>query len=106
MSARTLALSAIFIGPTAALIDLSASFFLVLPAQESGSKAWLHVLTVVAALLTAFGIVLARRALSRDRPPGAEVDRFLALSGVALNAFFLLVIVGFAIPKLVHGVTD
>ena len=105
MSARNLALSALFVGPIAAFADQWLSYVLVYGAQASGSKAWLHVVSLVTALAAIAGIVMAARALSR-RNETAEVDRFLGVAGVAVNAFFLLVIVGFAIPKFLQGVSD
>lgn len=105
MKARNLALAALFVGPAAAMIDLTLSYYLVYPAQGSGHKTGLHIVTVLALLVTVVGIVMSRRALARDSET-APVDRFLALGGLALNAFFLLVIVGFAIPKLVLGIYD
>ena len=105
MKARNLALAAVFVGPAAALVDLTLSYYLVYPAQGSGHKTGLHVVTAAALVVTLVGLVMSRRVLARKNET-AEVDRFLAFAGLALNAFFLLVIVGFAIPKLVLGVHD
>lgn len=105
MKARNLALAALFVGPAAALLDLGVSYYLVYPSQAVEAKWPLHVASLVAAALAILGVVAARRALAR-KGEAAKVDEFLAVCGIALNAFSLLLIIGFAIPKLILGVHD
>lgn len=106
MSPRNLAVTALFAGPLAGAIDLGLSYVLVYRAAASGSKLSLHVVTALAAALAAVGIVMSWRVLKK-RETVIEADRFLGVCGVALNAFFLLlVVVGFGIPKLVLHPTD
>jgi hypothetical protein len=105
MKARNLAVGALFIGPAAAMLDLGLSYYLVYPSQALEAKWPLHVASIVAAVFAASGIVAARRVLAR-KDEAAKVDEFLAVCGIALNAFSLLLVIGFAIPKLVLGVHD
>lgn len=106
MSPRALAVTALFAGPLAAALDLGVSYFLVAPAAASGSNALLHVVTAVTAALAALGVVLSWRVLRR-REHLVEADRFLGVCGVAMNAFFLFVVLfGLEIPKLVLHPTD
>jgi hypothetical protein len=105
MKARNLALAALFVGPTAAMLDLGLSYYLVYPSQAALSKWPLHAASLVAAVLAVVGILAARRVLAR-KAEAAKVDEFLAMCGIALNAFSLLLIIGFAIPKFILGVHD
>jgi hypothetical protein len=106
MSPRATAVLAIFFGPAACAADQLFSYMLVYPAAAANDKTMLHVLTLVAAVIAAVGIFLSWRVLRR-KTEVFEVDRFLALFGMVLNAFFLLVlVVGFGIPKLLLHATD
>lgn len=105
MTARNLALAAIFVGPMTAMLDLCLSYYLVYPSQGEASKYPLHIATVVAVVLTIVGIVMSRRVLAR-KGEVAKVDEFLAVGGLGLNAFSLLLVIGFAIPKFILGVHD
>jgi hypothetical protein len=105
MKVRNVALGALFVGPAAAMLDLGLSYYLVYPSQSLEAKWPLHVASVVAAALAACGIVASRRVLAR-KAEAAKVDEFLAVSGIALNSFALLLVLGFAIPKLLLGVHD
>ena len=100
-------------GPVAWMLDLGLSYLLVGHAQKSGHKLSLYLVTGLAALITALGAWRAWRAWSevRESPPAPEGRvrgraRFMALSGVVLCAFFLLVIVADAIPKIIHTPGD
>lgn len=103
MTRTNLALTALAIGPLAVAADMAISYYLVYPAQASGSKLGLHVTTACCAVVAIVAIVLSRRALARD---AREIDRFLAISGIAMNAFWFLVILGFEVPKIIHHVSD
>jgi hypothetical protein len=106
MSQRSLAVVALFLGPAACAADELFSYLLVYPAAARGSNAILFALTALAALVAAAGVFLSYRVL-RQKAELVEADRFLALLGVCLNAFFLLVVVaGFGIPSIVLHPTD
>ena len=106
MKPRDTAVVAIFLGPAAAAADQLVSYVLVYPAAARSSNAVLHLVTAVAATLAAAGVVISYRVLRR-RTEVFEVDRFLALVGVAINVFFLLVVlVGYGLPKLMLHPTD
>jgi hypothetical protein len=105
MTNRNLAIGALFVGPAAAMLDLALSYYLVYPSQALESKWPLHVASLVAAGVAVCGILVARRLLARE-PETAKVDEFLAICGIGMNAFSLLLVIGFAIPKLVLGVHD
>lgn len=106
MSPRATAVLALFFGPAAAAADQLTSYALVYPAQASGSKLTLFVVTACAAALACGGLALSTRVLRR-RTEVFDVDRFLAWLGIALNTFFLLVVVvGFGMPKLLLHPTD
>ncbi len=106
MTPRNLALGALFVGPVVAAIDLGLSYPLVYRARESGSRVWLDLITILCAIAVAGGIAASRSVLRRH-DGAAPVDRFLGVLGVALNAFFLLlVLAGYGIPKLVHTPWD
>ena len=106
MSPRSTAMLAIFFGPAACAADQLFSYMLVYPAAASNDKTMLHLLTLAAAVFTGIGIFLSWRVLRR-KTEVFEVDRFLAIFGMVLNIFFLLVVVvGFGVPKLVLHPTD
>jgi hypothetical protein len=108
MTPRQTALLALFIGPAACAIDQLTSYVLVYRAATSrGHVGWVHGATVVAAALVIVGLFLSWRVLrlSREGREGEGVigvDRFLAVTAVAMNLFFLLVVVvGFGLPQLI-----
>jgi hypothetical protein len=106
MSPRSLAVFALFLGPAACAADELFSYMLVYPAAARGSNSILFVLTVLAALVAGAGLFLSYRVLQR-KTEVVEVDRFLALLGVCLNGFFLLVVLaGFGLPKMILHPTD
>lgn len=105
MKARNQALLALFVGAPAAMLDQLASYVLVYPSQASHSNWPIAVSAGIAAVIATGGILLALRVLRR-KSEVVEADRFLALLGVVLNAFFLLVIVGMAVPAAILHPTD
>jgi|GEM_PF-3674953 len=106
MSPRAVAVLAMFLGPVACAADQLVSYMLVYPAATGAGMLWLHLVTVAAAAVASVGIYLSFRVLRR-RTAVFEVDRFLAVVGIALNAFFLLVVLfGFGLPKLMMHPTD
>lgn len=112
MTPRNLALTAFVIGPVAAGVDMLASYYLVYPAQASGSKLALHVMTIACALVAFVAILMSRRALvwkggtAEGTMHTEDVDRFLAIAALTLNLFWLLLILGFAVPKIILHVSD
>jgi len=78
---------------------------LVPEVREDHSKLSIHVVTAVCVAIVVGGILASWRALPRERETRderAERDeraRWLAVAGLALSAFFLLMIVGQTLPK-------
>lgn len=106
MKPRSIALLALFLGPFGALANQLASYAFVYDAGAKADNWLLHVFTLLGAIIAAVGLLLSWRILKR-RTETFEVDRFLGVMGVALNGFFLLVVlVGFGLPKLVLHPTD
>ncbi len=105
MRARSQAVLALFVGAAAALLDQLASYVLVYPSQAHGGNMPIAVSAIVSGVIASVGIFLAFRVLRR-KSEVVEVDRFLALLGVVLNVFFLLVIVGMAFPATILHPTD
>jgi hypothetical protein len=113
-------------GPVVWAAGFVAQYGLQLTAAATNDKTLLHVVSVVAAVLACAGIVLCFRAWRRsdagpmpalDQKAAAEGDadldtrrrereKFLALSGLAMNAFFVLVIVAEAIPTFLLRLDD
>ncbi len=101
-----LALVAFLAGPLAFAVDLAVSYFLVPRVHAGGSRASLHVVSLVALAILAAGAIAGVRVLRA--PAGgarrlearvAERSRFLAVGGLLLSAFFLGVLVAEALPK-------
>ena len=104
MNQRANAFSAIVLGSVAALGALTASYGLVYPARAHGSKLPLGLALLAGALSACLAGWLA---LAAHRRATRESERFLALLGMILSAFFLFVIVfGFGIPDLVLQARD
>ena len=96
-----LGLSAV-LGAAAWSLDLLGSYALVHRTRETGSKAPLALVSVVALVLLAIAAVLAWRTL-RALPAGEPAHRtWRRLAGCVLvfHGFLLLVLAGQAIPKL------
>jgi hypothetical protein len=102
---RSKTVAAMFIGPAACAAAEAASYALVRPAAASGSRALVLIPIALGALIAALGLLLSARHVREDAAPG--VDRFLAVAGLAVNAFFfLVVVVGFGLPAIVLHPTD
>jgi hypothetical protein len=111
MTSRTTAMLAIFVGPVAAAIAQLVSYALVHRAAVQGSRDMSPGVTAVAASAVLIGLFLSWRAFRwRGGVQSTEVegvDRFLAAVGVAMNLFFLFVIVaGFGLPQLILDPVD
>jgi hypothetical protein len=106
MTPRATAMLAIFIGPVVCATDQLVSYALVHRAAAQGSHHSFPGVTAMAAGIVFFGLFLSWRVfrLRTDARRGEEVegvDRFLAVVGLAMNLFFLLVVVvGFGLPQL------
>jgi len=113
MTPRQTAMLALFIGPTACAIDQLLSYALVYRAATSrGHDALIQGATAVAVAVILVGLFLSWRLLrshggARNGGGIGGVDRFLAVTAVAMNLFFLLVVVvGFGLPQLLLHPTD
>jgi hypothetical protein len=104
-----LALWGFLAGPVAWAFDLTASYGLEPRVHATGSKLSIHVVTLLALALLLSGAWAALRILRRPSggpaAPRATLERtrFLALGGLAGAAFFLVVILAEAVPKLLLG---
>jgi CHASE3 domain sensor protein len=104
MNSRSLGFSSLILGSGAALGALTASYGLVYPARANHTKAPLAVALLVGAVAACFAGWLA---LSAHRRATQRSERFLAIVGLVLSAFFLFVVVfGFGIPDLVLETGD
>jgi hypothetical protein len=96
-----------FVGPVAALTDLTVMYTLVPETCVRGSKMLLHVSAAVFFAACIAGALLARRIGSNFTPDGPVPDRmvertrWLALAGVILCLFSALVIVAMEIPNVI-----
>lgn len=95
-------------GPAAWLVHLNVSYALVRYVCASGSGWLLHLGTLAMLALAAAGVLVALRSWRRiDEPTvtgGAGTlgrTRFMALGGMALSGFFLLVILLAWLPDLI-----
>ncbi|WP_394845998.1 hypothetical protein LZC95_00865 [Pendulispora brunnea] len=105
MSARKLALLSLAAGPLAALGGQLLDYGLVYVARDHGTKRALFLGTMAAAALAGAGLLLAQRV--HRRASLSRADRFVALLGMVLNAFFLFVVVaGYGLPALLHRLAD
>jgi hypothetical protein len=98
--------------PLLYLFDLQASYTLANRACNSGSHALYAMTTLIAALLVG-GIGLLSwnhlQTIPSTTDEGAQEpdrNRFLAMGGVGLSAFFLLMILSNFVPKFILGVCD
>ena len=104
MNSRRLGFSSLALGSAAALGALTASYGLVYPARASHSKAPLSMALLVGAVAACLAGWLALAANRRATQPS---ERFLAMIGLVLSAFFLFVVVfGFGIPDLILETGD
>jgi hypothetical protein len=77
--------------------------------HATGSKLSMHLVTLLCLAILASGALAARATLRAPAPaPPAPPEsapraRFLALGGLVMDGFFLLVIVAEAIPTLMLG---
>ncbi len=104
MNQRSLGFSSLVLGSLSALGALTASYGLVYPARGQHSKLplWLALLGGALAACLAGGLSLAAQ-----RRAAHESERFLALLGLVLSAFFLFIVVfGFGIPDVILGTGD
>jgi len=100
----------ILLGPIAALSQLEANYALVLWACGAGRDWPLHLVSIVAILVTLFAGLLAHRVWKRvgsrweDEGPGAVPRaRFMAAIGMLISVVMLLVIVAQWIPVFIYG---
>jgi hypothetical protein len=104
MNPRISAASSIVLASVAGLFTQGLSYALVYPARAQGSKLIIVLSLVAGGVLTAFAGLLSIQARRRAN---VESERFLALVGLVLSAFFLFLIAfGFGIPSLVHALRD
>lgn len=87
-------------GPIAFSADLVASYTLVsfTAAEEHGQHPILYAITAVALLATLIALAIANRLRTRAESPRMK---FMAVGGAVMSAFFAVVIVAEAIPKVV-----
>lgn len=106
MTLRSTLIAAMLVGPIAAATDLLASYYMIHPAQASGSKLGLHVATVIAFLVTTAAAIWSVSQLRRRDYGLTPAERFLAIMSVAMDGFFALLIGAYAIPTFILHVTD
>lgn len=98
----------ILAGPAAWFLDQQISYSIVAWVCGGGPHVVLHVISVGSFLLAGAGAFASWTVLQRTRPRAAadgsqpdERARFLAVLGLVSCAFFALVIVAMAIPRVV-----
>ena len=113
MTPRSMAMMAIFVGPAACASAQLASYVLVYRvATLRGDSAFVRAPTLVATGLMLAAIVLSLRTMRSQQKVHAGVgiggvDRFLAVTALAMNVFFLVVVVvGFGLPQWVLDPSD
>lgn len=86
-------------GPIVFAIDLLLSYGVVsvTEAAQRGQHVWLHAASVVAIVLTLAAGALAWR---EHRVAEGDRERFMAVGGVAMSAFFAVVLLARAVPAL------
>jgi hypothetical protein len=96
-----------FLGPIAALTNVTVSYTLSFETCERGSKAMLHACAAGFFAACVIGALLAWRIGTRFTPDGPVPDRmvertrWLAMAGVILCVFSALVIVAMEIPNVI-----
>jgi hypothetical protein len=97
----------ILAGPVAWALDLTISYSIVKWTCGGGPMIVLHLITIVALLMTAGGAAASWVALQRvpkeatdDGPKPIDRGRFMALLGFVTCALFALAMIGNAIPRL------
>jgi hypothetical protein len=99
--------------PAAAWIVAQQASFLLTPWICTTGRRWVLYLVTGAASLAAIAGALAAWSSWRKLPPNGEGKdpartrrRFMAAGGLLLGVFFLMAILAFAIPDLVHRPCD
>jgi hypothetical protein len=96
-------------GPLAWALSLGANFALAPVVCTDAAKGYLYLVLLAAFLLCAVGIVFARAALrsvpasSPGTPPPAPHYHFMALSGIVLSAFSILLVAAQTIPTILFA---
>ena len=100
----------VLLGPIAGLSQLEANYAFVLWACGAGRDWPLHLVSIVAILLSLFAGLLAHRVWKRlgagwdDEGPGAVPRaRFMAAIGMLISGLMLLVILAQWIPVFIYG---
>jgi hypothetical protein len=96
---------AVLVGPIAWAVDLLGSYVLLPNVAGSGAKLGLFVVTALTLVVAAAGALVAWRVF-RQTPTGEVGWRFVGAFGIGLDAFFVLVIVANAVPKLLLHTGD
>jgi hypothetical protein len=98
---------AVFAGPLAWAVDELTSYSLAPTACEAGTKAMLHLVTLLTLLVSLGGALLAR-SVGRSLPEGSSKSgsrdsraRFMALAGTAMGLGFAVAIVAMEVPNWV-----
>jgi hypothetical protein len=99
------ALSFLLLGPAAWALDLVGSYVLVPSLKERHSAGWLLLLTGITLAMASLGVGLAWRTRASQRESGAGGE-FIATFGAVLNAYFIVVIIATAFPKVLLGPGD
>lgn len=106
MSPRAKMITALLVGPVVAAADQLASYLLVYEAARRASNMLFAIVSLVASALIATAFSISFLELYRSER-STEVDRFLAIIAVSLNAFFLIVVVvGYGMPAFILRPTD
>jgi len=100
--------SGITAGPIAWAIELTVSYAIVKRVCASRNDVVLHLITILSLAIVAGGGLLSGNAYQRtaqDRPTDGSSPRqrarFMAILGLALSGFFLVVIIASALPNWV-----
>lgn len=96
----------LFAGPAAWAADLVLSYAFVHRVHASNDKMPFHLITLGAVAVIAIGAAADFRFLRSAQAAVDRTRRFVAASGLTLNAFFFLLVCATAIAKLVHRAGD